>query len=110
MAHAVRRVEYVWEDEELQEAREQVKRLIKGACSWCEKGLEQVESDGPFVDYVAFGRLQERYVFCATKCMRQFRRQFPTRIHRNCYEDDCSKCDKCIKRYDTTGFKRTILH
>lgn len=107
MRSSVRRVDHLWTPDDLERAREQVR--MRGLCSWCEKPLEESEEGGPRVDYVAFGVFQERYMFCSEKCQREFRRQYPSRIHRNCYETDCNTCNKCVKRYDTHGFKRTIL-
>ena len=102
----IRRIEYVWEESELAQAREQAKKRHAGACSWCERDLSESEEGAPYVDFVAFGSAQERYVFCTEKCMSSFRRRYPSRIHRNCYETECSSCDKCIRRYDVDGFRR----
>ncbi len=98
-----------WEDEELSRAREQVKRQRYGICSWCDADLSEVEGEGPFEDFVSHGAFQERYIFCSEKCMGSFRKRYPPRIHRNCYEKDCNVCDMCIKRYDTDGFRRHTL-
>ena len=119
MRRFVRRIEYVWSREELAEARRS-RRRHEGICSWCEKdlaGIEQGEkrdrsADGilaPFEEYVAFGALQERYVFCGRKCVEAFRRQFPSRVHRNCYERDCRDCRDCVKRYEVSHFRRAVF-
>ena len=106
----VRRVEYVWEDAELEEAKTAARRRHQGCCSWCDRALAELEDEeGPSLDYIAFGRMQERFAFCSEKCMAGFRKQFPSRVDRNCYETDCEACDKCIKRYDLKGFKRVVL-
>ena len=103
----VRRIDFVWGEKELARARERLRKERRGVCSWCEKDLDDVEEDdAPFEEFVAFGVFQERYVFCKTACLRSFRKQYPVRIHRNCYETDCSSCDECMKRFDTHGFKR----
>jgi hypothetical protein len=105
----VKRVEYLWSPEELSSERERMRRARTGLCSWCESDLTQSEEGGPYDEYVAFGAVQEHYVFCSKKCMEAFRRQYPSRIHRNCYETDCAVCDKCVKRYDVDGFRRVLL-
>ena len=110
MRRHVRRIEYQWTPEELAQMRERSRKLRTGVCYWCEKDLaEAEEEDGPFEDYVAFGVFQEHYVFCSEACMASFRRRYPSRVHRNCYETDCSGCDNCIKRYNVDGFRRTLL-
>ncbi len=109
MRTGVRRIDHLWDTKELERARERARKRQGGLCSWCEKSLDEADEGGPWMDYVAFGISQERYVFCSEKCQREFRRQYPSRIHRNCYETDCNACDKCVKRYDTHGFKRNIL-
>ena len=48
---------------------------------------------------VAFGTTQERYCFCSDECYEAFRKMYPARIHRNCYERDCEECNLCVKRY-----------
>ena len=49
--------------------------------------------------HAAFGTAQERFVFCTDDCYEAFRRMYPARVHRNCYERDCAGCDLCVKRY-----------
>jgi hypothetical protein len=107
-AHVVR-TDYLWTPEELDALRERARKLAKGLCSWCERDLAGAGPDGPLVDYVAIGAFQERYVFCSEACMASFRKHYPSRIHKNCYETECRDCDKCIKRYDDDGFRRKLL-
>lgn len=102
-------IEHSWKENELDEARENARRLHGGTCSWCEKMLNEADPDEVSEDYVAFGTLQEHYVFCSEKCQRAFRKQYPSRIHRNCYETECNQCSLCLKRFDTRSFKRKIL-
>ena len=109
MGSSIQRIDYEWAADELSALKERALKQIRGACSWCEQGLETSEERGPLVDYVAFGLNQERYIFCSQNCMRQFRSQFPPRVHRNCYEVECATCDSCLKRYDMTGFRRRVL-
>ena len=109
MRSQVRRIDYVWAQGELEEARSMSRRMKSGICSWCESELSADDTGDNREDYVAFGAYQERYVFCSEKCQRSFRRHYPVRVHRNCYEVDCNQCNLCIKRYDTHGFKRNIL-
>lgn len=106
MQPAVSRIDYVWDDEELASARDRAQRERDGVCSWCDNSLLESEDKGPFDEYVAFGAMQEHYVFCSLKCLESFRKQYPPRIHRNCYETECAACDQCIKRYDMRGYKR----
>ena len=40
---------------------------------------------------------QMRYVFCSNKCNEAFQKQYPIRIHKNCYERSCLDCDLCEK-------------
>ncbi len=103
----VKKIEHTWKGDDLEKAQRLAKRLKEGICSWCETLLADVED--MFIDYVAFGTTQERYTFCSEKCQLAFRKQYPSRVHRNCYETDCNSCDQCIKKYDTHGFKRNIL-
>ncbi len=117
----VRQIEHIWSQEELNEARRARKRRVEGICSWCEKDFAQIDPqdvkkdttaagiEPPFEEFVAFGVLQDRYIFCSRKCTEAFRRQFPSRIHRNCYETECKSCENCIKRYDITHFRRALF-
>ena len=109
MRSAVQRVDHDWESGELERARVSALRVRGGVCSWCEKPMEEADEGGPWLDYAAFGANQERHVFCSQKCQKSFRRQYPSRVHRNCYETNCSDCELCIKRYDTHGFRRNIV-
>ena len=102
-------IEHSWKENELDEARELAHRLRIGICSWCEKSLADADHDDTGEDYVAFGASQEHYTFCSEKCQRSFRKQYPSRVHRNCYETDCNSCSLCIKRFDTRGYKRRVI-
>ena len=100
-------VEFAWTDEEIQRKRESRAREETGTCSWCEKSLTESENDNITV-YAAFGTTQERFVFCADKCNESFQKQYPIRIHKNCYERPCTECDLCTnKRY--SGEDETYL-
>lgn len=110
MRRQVNRIDYNWEPGELDSARERLRTRKAGLCSWCEKDLSELaENESTLTDYVAFGAVQERHIFCSEKCMREFRKQYASRVHRNCYETDCNDCNQCIKRYDVDGFRRMIL-
>ena len=103
-------IDFIWEKNELENARKQSQKSLGGTCSWCEKIFKKEnEKEEIFEDYIAFGSTQEHYIFCSEKCQRSFRKQYPSRIHRNCYETDCKVCNLCIKRYDTRNYKRNIL-
>lgn len=109
MRSEVKRIDYVWAEGELAKARALARKLKNGICSWCESDLGETPTEEHQEDYVALGAFQERYIFCSEKCQRAFRRHYPARVHRNCYEVDCNQCNLCHKRYDTHGFKRNIL-
>ncbi|MDP6037817.1 MAG: hypothetical protein QGG64_04645, partial [Candidatus Latescibacteria bacterium] len=96
-------VEFAWTDEEIQCKRESRAREETGVCSWCEKSLTEEEEEKKekenVIVYAAFGNTQERFVFCTDKCNEAFQKQYPIRIHKNCYERSCIDCDLCSKRY-----------
>ena len=109
MRSSVKRIDHVWKAGELEQARQDMYRIRGGVCSWCEKDFADSDVGDPLEDYVAFGTLQERYVLCSEKCMSAFRKQYPPRVHRNCYETDCKDCTLCVKRFDVQSFKRHII-
>ncbi len=107
----IRRIDYQWNDDALEEAKHRLHKRRSGVCSWCEKQLNNTsenldEPDAPYQEYVAFGAFQERHTFCSIKCLVAFRSQYPVRVHRNCYETECPSCTQCIKRFDVKNFKR----
>jgi len=65
-------------------------------CDWCGNPANPL-TDGFHLLQIAFGRKQERYYFCTDNCYEAFRALYPSRIHRNCYEQSCAKCDACEK-------------
>jgi hypothetical protein len=77
-------------------------------CAWCEKQGDP-DKDGFHVVYVAFGAWQERHVFCTEECYEAFRRMYPSRVHRDCYERNCAECDQCRKRYDEEADRLRLL-
>ena len=68
-------------------------------CGWCNKPCDP-DKDGFHLAQVALGSTQERYTFCSDDCYEAFRKMYPARVHRDCYERNCNECDLCIKRYD----------
>ncbi len=98
-ASSVAWVEYVWSDDELGQRHRQVMDRLQLGCGWCGKEADP-DSDGFHMVQVAFGATQERYCFCCDECFEAFRKMYPSRVHRNCYERSCATCDLCIKRYD----------
>jgi hypothetical protein len=68
-------------------------------CGWCGKSAD-CNMDGFHMVQVAFGAFQERHCFCCDDCYEAFRKMYPSRVHRNCYERSCVDCDLCEKRYD----------
>jgi hypothetical protein len=103
------RIDYLWDAVELEQAKAMAQRVRRGICSWCEGSLEDTPVKEHGEDYVALGPFQERHVFCSEKCQRSFRKRYPSRVHRNCYETDCADCELCIKRFDCSNYKRRIL-
>ena len=106
---SVERIDHVWKEKELDQARKDMYIIRGGICSWCEKDMTEVVEKVLYEDYVAFGTLQERYIFCSEKCMKTFRLQYPSRIHRNCYETNCRDCNLCVKRFDVQSYERHII-
>lgn len=104
----VEHIEFVWTDDEIHRKRVTRDRQQEGICSWCEKSLTETEADeDPIVVYAAFGHEQERFIFCTEKCEKSFQKQYPIRIHKNCYNRTCTECDLCQKRY--AGDDETFL-
>ncbi len=81
-----------------------VERLEK-PCAWCDTPCHP-ERDGFHLVHIALGSFQERHCFCCDDCFEAFRRMYPARVHRNCYERPCEGCNFCTKRYieETDGF------
>jgi hypothetical protein len=105
-AHSVQWIEYVWLDEELRERERGLRERMDIACGWCGKDAD-LSNDGFHLVQVAFGTTQERYCFCSDECFEAFRKMYPARVHRNCYDRDCDECNLCIKRYrgDSGGMR-----
>lgn len=91
-------VEYVWSDTELEQRQKTFTDHLQIACGWC-GGLCDTGKDGFHLVHVAFGVSQERYCFCSDECYEAFRRMYPARVHRNCYDRNCNDCNFCVKRY-----------
>ncbi|MBT3376340.1 MAG: hypothetical protein HN742_35350 [Lentisphaerae bacterium] len=91
-------IEYLWSENEIDQRHKQVVDRMQITCGWC-NGTADSEMDGFHMVQVAFGASQERYCFCCDECYEEFRKMFPARVHRNCYERNCSECSLCLKRY-----------
>jgi len=91
-------IEYVWSQDEVKQRHLQMADRLQVTCGWC-NGKADPEADGFHLVHVAFGATQERYCFCSDDCYEAFRKMYPARVHRNCYERDCSTCNMCVKRY-----------
>lgn len=96
---AINWIEYIWTEDEISQRYRQVIDRLKIKCSWCEKDADPKKKGFSLVQ-AAFGSCQERYIFCSLECYEAFRKMYPSRVHRNCYERECSDCDLCTKRYD----------
>jgi hypothetical protein len=92
-------IEYGWTENELDQRHRQLAGQMDLLCGWCNQKCNP-EADGFHLAQVAFGSTQERYTFCSDPCYEAFRRMYPARVHRNCYERNCAECNLCIKRYD----------
>lgn len=92
------RIDYIWDSEEIDQRHKQVVERMHVICGWC-NGPADPEEDGFHLVHVAFGISQERYCFCSDDCYEAFRKMYPARVHRNCYERNCAECNLCVKRY-----------
>lgn len=97
-ASAVGWIEYVWHDDEISQRHKQVIDQVEILCGWCNE-VADAEKDGFHLIHVAFGGTQERFCLCSDECYEAFRKMYPARVHRNCYERTCADCDLCVKRY-----------
>ncbi|MCF7855047.1 MAG: hypothetical protein K9N51_09640 [Candidatus Pacebacteria bacterium] len=103
---SIKWIEYQWPEQEVDQRHREVAALLEVQCGWC-GNLANPEEDGFHLVHVAFGATQERYCFCSDDCYEAFRRMYPARVDRNCYERNCADCNLCIKRYDdeAEGFR-----
>lgn len=99
-------IEFKWTEDEVQKKRKARMVVQAGVDSWTEKPLTEYEGE-PILVYAAFGNLQERYVFGNPENAEAFKKQYPVRVHKNCYERPCPDCDLCIKKH--SGEDETIL-
>jgi hypothetical protein len=92
------RIEYLWSENDINQRRRQIIDRLNLTCGWCNDTANP--DDGGFhLVHVALGATQERYCFCSDPCFEAFRKMYPARVHRDCYERDCAECDLCTKRY-----------
>lgn len=84
---------------------DQIVTRAEQPCAWCDTSCRP-EQDGFHLVHIALGSFQERHCFCSDDCYEAFRRMYPARVHRNCYERPCADCNYCIKRYtdESDGF------
>jgi ribosomal protein L32 len=92
-------IEYAWNDEEIEQRHKQLLDRMVLLCGWCNDKADP-DKDGFHLVHTAFGQSQERYTFCSDKCYEAFRKMYPARVHRNCYERNCAECNLCLKRYE----------
>ncbi len=97
-ANSYDHIEYVWGEAEVGQRHKQLADRLNLTCGWCNAKADP-DADGFHLAHLAFGGTQERYIFCSDECFEAFRKMYPARVHRNCYERECSECDLCIKRY-----------
>jgi len=99
IAHAaVAWVEYLWSSDEIAQRHREAIEQLELPCGWC-SGNANPDKDGFHLVQAAFGTSQERYCFCCDDCYNAFRKMYPARVHRNCYERNCAECNLCEKRY-----------
>lgn len=96
---SVRWIEYLWQKEEVITRYKQLVERLKIFCGWCNEVADPAKQGFTLV-HIAFGSVQERFVFCSPQCYEAFRKMYPSRVHRNCYERNCAECNLCVKRYD----------
>ena len=101
-------VEYVWPEDELDQRQKEVGQGMAIPCGWCGKATNPTQ-DGFHLLHIAFGASQDRYCFCSDDCYEAFRKMYPSRVHRNCYERDCASCNLCQKRYDDDATEMRLL-
>lgn len=92
-------VEYGWSKDEIDARHRQVVDQLTIPCGWCIQPCDS-DKDGFHMVQVAFGSSQERYTFCSDECYEAFRKMYPARVDRDCYERNCKECSLCVKRYD----------
>ncbi len=95
-------IEYIWSKDEVDQRHRGVVERMRLSCGWCGKSANPSE-DGFHLVHVAFGNAQERYTFCSDECYEAFRNMYPARVHRDCYNRNCSECNLCVKRYSDEG-------
>ena len=91
-------VEYLWGENEVSARRSAIKERLSLPCGWCGKETTP-DTEGFHLVHAAFGSTQERFCFCCDECYEAFKQMYPSRVHRNCYETSCEKCNECMKRY-----------
>jgi len=96
---AVSWIEYDWPKEEVDQRHLEVVEHMEVRCGWCAE-MADPEKEGFHLVHVALGASQERYCFCSDDCFEAFRKMYPSRVDRDCYERNCADCDLCVRRYD----------
>jgi len=106
-AHAESWLEYQWTETEIEQRRRQMVEQMEIKCSWCD-GKCDPKADGFHIVHAAFGTTQERYCFCCDDCFEAFRKMYPARVHRDCYDRNCNDCNLCTKRFadEAEGIKK----
>jgi len=95
-------IEYVWSKEEVEERHRTILDQLNIMCAWCNDKVD-TGKDGFHLVQSAFAAIQERYCFCSDECFEAFRKMYPARVHRDCYNRSCAGCELCIKQYDDDG-------
>lgn len=101
-------VEYDWQKEELLSRHQEAQKQLTVPCGWCGKSTNPM-ADGFHLLHIAFGATQERYCFCSDDCFEAFRKMYPSRVHRDCYNRDCDTCSLCQKRYGEDAAEFRLL-
>ena len=95
-------IEYGWSKEEVDERHRSMLDHLNILCSWC-NGVADPAEDGFHLVQAAFGVTQERYCFCSDDCFEAFRKMYPVRVHRDCYNRSCVGCNLCVKQFEDDG-------
>ncbi len=100
-------VEYDWTEEEVTERRQELAHEEQAECEWCGKTFLRGDEDAR-VTFAAFGKDQERFMYCSEECQKAFQKQYPVRIHRDCYNRHCETCNECHKKFDDTSYETYV--
>ena len=100
-------IEYDWTELEIDHRRSTVTNEEQEVCDWCGKLFARGDEDAR-ATFAAIGREQQRFMFCCDQCQHSFQKQYPTRVHRDCYNRDCSKCGECMQKFEDSSYENFV--